>query len=79
MKTVSDYHKHAAECRALARRMDLAEQRDQLLRMADTWDALASQRERALRLEETALGKPQGEAGLPAASKPPPHDLEGSG
>jgi hypothetical protein len=45
MKKVSDYRKHAEECRALARGMKQAEQREQLLAMAKTWDRLAEQRE----------------------------------
>ena len=52
VKTVVDYRKHAEECRALARQMKGAEQRDQLLKMAGTWDALATQRERSLQLRE---------------------------
>jgi hypothetical protein len=45
MKKASDYHKHAQECRALAKRMENGEHRDQLLAMAQTWDQLAQQRE----------------------------------
>ena len=45
MKKASDYRKHAEECRALAKGMKLAEQRDQLLAMAQTWDHLAEQRD----------------------------------
>ena len=46
MRKVEDYRKHAEECRQLARVTALPEQRDQLLKMAETWDALADERER---------------------------------
>ena len=49
MKTASEYRKHAEECRALAQQMTSAEQRDQLLEMARTWDALAETREGLVR------------------------------
>jgi hypothetical protein len=45
VKKASEYRKHAQECRALAKRMEHGEQRDQLLAMAQTWDGLAEQRE----------------------------------
>jgi hypothetical protein len=45
VKKASEYRKHAQECRALAKRMEHGEQRDQLLAMAQTWDRLAEQRE----------------------------------
>jgi hypothetical protein len=48
VKTVTEYRKNAAECRALAKQMKPGEQRDQLLKMAETWDVLAEQRERSL-------------------------------
>jgi hypothetical protein len=51
MKKASEYRRHAAECRQLAGLMD-GEQRDQLLEMAATWDQLAEERERLLRIEE---------------------------
>lgn len=44
MKKASDYLQHAAECRALAARMELGDARDQLLRMAATWETLARER-----------------------------------
>jgi hypothetical protein len=44
MKQASEYRQHAAECRKLAQRMEAGEHRDQLLRMAATWEALADQR-----------------------------------
>ena len=44
MKKASEYRQHAAECRTLAARMDVGEHRDQLLKMAATWDQLAAER-----------------------------------
>ena len=44
MKKASEYRQHAAECRTLAARMDVGEHRDQLLKMAATWDRLAVER-----------------------------------
>jgi hypothetical protein len=44
MKKASEYRQHAAECRALAARMEGGEAREQLLRMAATWDQLARER-----------------------------------
>jgi hypothetical protein len=38
-------HRSRRNCRALAKQMSLGEQRDQLLKMAETWDVLASERE----------------------------------
>ena len=45
MKKGSEYRQHARECRALASNMESAEQREQLLQMADHWEALARDRE----------------------------------
>jgi hypothetical protein len=45
MTKAPEYRRNAAECRALAARMDLGAHRDQLLRMAATWEELASERE----------------------------------
>ncbi len=44
MKDASDYHRHAEECRALAARMKTGEQRQQLLKIAATWERLAEGR-----------------------------------
>jgi len=45
MNKVAEFRRNAAECRALAARMELGAQRDQLLRMAATWEELANDRE----------------------------------
>jgi hypothetical protein len=48
MHKASDYRLNAEECRKLARSLGASgEQRDQLLRMAQTWEALAKEREQA--------------------------------
>ena len=52
MRKVSEYHLHAGECRSLAALMPSGDQRDQLLAMAETWDRLADERERALALPD---------------------------
>jgi hypothetical protein len=44
MKKASEYRQHAEECRALARGLREGEQRDQLLKMAETWENLAADR-----------------------------------
>lgn len=44
MKKASEYRQHAQECRALAARMEGGEAREQLLRMAATWEDLARER-----------------------------------
>lgn len=49
MKRASEYRQHAAECRALAGRMEGGEARDQLLRMAATWEELARERSALVR------------------------------
>ena len=52
MKKAAEYRQHARECRALALNVRTEEQRSQLITMADTWDALAAERERMLREQE---------------------------
>ena len=42
MKKASEYRAHAEECRQLASKMDLGEQRDQLLGMARHWDGIVA-------------------------------------
>lgn len=44
MKKASEYREHARECRALAVAMESAEQRAQLLEMAEHWEKLARDR-----------------------------------
>jgi hypothetical protein len=45
VQKVEFYRARAQECRVLARKMILPEHRDQLLTMAETWEALAADRE----------------------------------
>ena len=49
MKKTEDYLKHAQECRGLAKQIESGQQRDQLLKMAETWEVLAAERERLQR------------------------------
>jgi hypothetical protein len=44
MKKASEYREHARECRSLAGGMQSADQRSQLLQMAEHWDQLAEDR-----------------------------------
>lgn len=44
MKKASEYRAHARECGLLAKKMESAEQRDQLLLMAEHWERLANDR-----------------------------------
>ena len=70
MKRAAEYRKHAQECRALAKRKEHGEQRDQLPAMAQTWDGLAEQREiGAVREVTPADGETTGPE--PAASETP--------
>jgi hypothetical protein len=59
MKKISDYKRHAEECRKLAAAATLREHRSQLIGMAETWEMLADQREREIarqaRLKKLAL------------------------
>jgi hypothetical protein len=48
MKKASEYHQHAEECRDMASRATSEEQRQTLIKMADTWDSLGSEREAML-------------------------------
>ena len=48
MKKASEYRQHAEECRALAKQVPEGPQRDQLLEMGKTWDALAEERGRSV-------------------------------
>jgi hypothetical protein len=57
VKKASEYRQHAEECRVLARQVPEGAQRDQLLEMAKTWDALAEDRGKSVqeRTETDAL------------------------
>ena len=57
MKKASEYRQHAQECRALAKHMPPGEQREQLIRMAETWDQLAQEQARQIKGSEQSPGK----------------------
>ncbi len=50
MKKASEYRLHAQECRQLAAQMDSAEQREQMLQMADHWLQLSEDRMKLIAL-----------------------------
>ena len=54
LKKATEYRQHAQECRGLARASQTDEQRQQLLKLAETWEALAIERERMLREQRMA-------------------------
>jgi hypothetical protein len=67
MKTALEYRKHAQECRALAQQMKSAEQCEQLLEMAKTWEAPANTREGLVRNHpELDTAKPSIKAKAPS-------------
>jgi hypothetical protein len=49
VKAIQDYLRHAQECEQLAKTAISDEQRQMILKMAETWRLLARQRERHLR------------------------------
>jgi len=53
MKKAIEYRQHAQECRALARAAQNEEHRVQLIKMAETWENLAADREALLREHDT--------------------------
>jgi hypothetical protein len=48
LQAIESYRQHAQECRVLAKRARTAEEREMILKMAETWDELARSRERML-------------------------------
>ena len=51
MQKVVEFRQHAAECRAMARTVQKEDHRQQLLKMAEIWDSLATERERMQKLK----------------------------
>jgi len=49
VRQVKEYRRNAAECDALARNASSEAQREQILKIAETWRKLAADRERQLR------------------------------
>jgi hypothetical protein len=45
LKKASEYRQHAEECRTLAKGMAEGDAREQLLKMAETWERLAQDRQ----------------------------------
>jgi hypothetical protein len=52
MKTASDYRDQASKARELARSAPDAKMREVIVRLAETWDDLAAERERQVRQQE---------------------------
>jgi hypothetical protein len=48
VKKASEYREHAEECRVLARKAESPDHQQQLLKMAETWEQLAVERERLI-------------------------------
>ena len=61
MIKTDEYIQHAKDCRRLAKQMESGEQRDQLIKMAETWEVLAAERERNLRNRGEGLQSPDKE------------------
>ena len=51
VKKIEEYRTHAAECLSLSRRTDSDEEKAQLEKMAEVWEALAQYREASKRTE----------------------------
>jgi hypothetical protein len=58
MKTINEYRQHAAECQQLAKRARTAEDREMILKMADTWEELARSREKMLETRARVVDAP---------------------
>jgi hypothetical protein len=59
MRTVAYYRQRAAECRTIAKQISLKEPRDQLLKMAQEWEGLATEREAELRKKADLAAAPE--------------------
>lgn len=57
MKTASEYRQNAEDCRKMASAFT-GEQREQLLRMAVTWERLAEEREALVKAEPRSFRRP---------------------
>jgi hypothetical protein len=49
MLRVAEYLQHAKECRAMAQQTSIPAHRDQLIKMAETWEQLGETRRRQLK------------------------------
>jgi hypothetical protein len=63
VKKASEYRQHAKECRTLAAQAVSEEHRKQLSAMADTWDALALEREKTA-AQNSDFASPGGNAAV---------------
>jgi hypothetical protein len=63
MKKVEEYRAHVAECRAMARRSRCPDERQMLLKMADTWDSLALNRQGQIARQECLVAIESGPGG----------------
>jgi hypothetical protein len=72
VKKSDEYLQHAKDCRRLARQMEVGEQRDQLMKMAETWEVLAIERGRNLRNnnEDEAAASPADASQMAPWNKP---------
>jgi hypothetical protein len=48
MRKAAEFRRNAEECRKLARSANIEEQRLQFLKMADSWEQIASEREKLI-------------------------------
>jgi len=53
MRKTAEFRQHAAECRAMARTIQKEDHREQLLKMAEIWDSLATERERMQKIKDS--------------------------
>jgi hypothetical protein len=59
MKKAAEYRRHAKDCRELAAKAGKQDQREQLLRMAETWESLALDREMFLERDPKYMREPK--------------------
>jgi hypothetical protein len=72
MRKVSDYRRHAEECRQLMRGARTPEHREMLHQMAETWESLAESREKQLeRRANSDLLRDSGKSPRIATREPP--------
>jgi hypothetical protein len=68
VKKASEYRAHAEECRALAKRMEQGEHREQLVAMAQTWERLAEQRDITSNYRDGSCGSGGGSSDYPESA-----------
>ena len=70
MRKISEYYKHAEECRQLAKTSVAPEHAAMLENMAQTWETLAKEREQRLTRQERIATLENGDAGKGATDEP---------